>query len=186
MANLFKELDGYKGARFIGFRGYSSQSGEISNYVINANISVERFKLADLRKLQNVNFDTLQAIADTNKIAMEIVKLAWSEMLKSAEKNVSANMADRTAQSQAQSDAYVNINRSIRVHKDSLAVHIFGMVISKKTLVKGEYKAVNSSDKTIAKGLISKALRLSASKFRTFIVDNLETVVASGKKFELS
>lgn len=184
--NLFKELDNYKGAKFIGFRAYSSQSGEVSNYVVNCNISVERIKLADLRKLQNVNFDTLQTIADTNKIAMEVVKLAWSEMLKSAEKNVSANIADRTAQSQAQTDAYVNINRSIRVHKDTLAVHIFGMVISKKTLVKGEYKTVNSSDKTIAKGLISKTLKLSASKFRTFIVDNLETVVASGKKFEIS
>jgi hypothetical protein len=186
MANLFSELDGLKGARFIGFQNYESKtSGEISNYVINTNISVANIKKADFRKLQNCSDAILINIAKESNILLPTVRLALLEMTAAAQKNLSANIEDRTVASQAQTDAYHNVNASIRIHKETLAVHIFGMVISKTTLIKGEYKKVNSADKTIAKQLITKALKLSSGKFRTFIVENMDTVKSSGKIFQL-
>lgn len=189
MANLFNIFQDYdlKGSlKFVGLKAYQSKkTGEVSDYVINCNVSVEKTKKADLKKLQNCKPKTLQAIADKSGIPLDTVNLALAEMIASAIKNLSEKKEDRSAQSKGQSDAYLNINKSVRLHKESMAIHIFGMVISKKVLISGTYKSVNSADKTIAKKFITKALNLSAGKFGTFIVNNMVGVVASGHKFLL-
>jgi hypothetical protein len=184
--NLFSELNGFKGARFIGFENYVSKtSGEVSNFVINTNVSVVNIKKADSRKLQNCSDAILVKIANDSNILLATVKLALLEMTIASVKNLSEKIEDRTVASQAQTDAYHNVSASIRIHKETLAVHIFGMEISKKVIIAGDYKKVNSADKTIAKKLITKALKLSSGKFRTFIVENMDTVKSSGHIFQL-
>jgi len=182
---LFDQFEKFNGSpKFVGFGSYLSKlTGEISNYVINCNIDVARIKLADFKKLKNCSDAIIEKVAKDNEIPVLIVKQALSELTISAEKNLSTDPTQRTVNSQAQTDAYVNINKSVRVCKTDLAVHIFGMVISKTVLVKGEYKTVNSSQKTIAKNKLKKALRLSSDKFRSFVFLNLDTVKVSGQKF---
>lgn len=182
-------IAGLKGAKFVSLKGYvSTESGEIADYVINTNIDVMEAKKKDLETLQNCNTETLKVIKrNTAKdIALEIYSLAYAEMLESANKNVSANIEDRTVNSQAQTDAYEHLTAGIKVCKSSDEVHIFGMIDQKNLVKAGTYKEVKSSDKTLAKKAITKQLNLRAGKFRTFKVLNVSEAKVSGEVFEVS
>lgn len=181
MKNIINKFQSFSKSSFISLNAYLAKtSGEIANHVINVNINIMTAKLSDLEKLKNVTESDLILISEKLKIAIDTCKLALSELLASAEKNVSANIEDRTKQSQAQTDAYIFITPAIRLHKETLALHIFGQAISKTVLVEGTYKTVKSSDKTLAKKAIKKHLDLRAEKFRDFIIENTEAVKVQG------
>lgn len=178
-----------KGAKFISLNGYvSSESGEIANYVINTNIDVMTAKKKDLETLQNCNIETLKVIKrnTAKNIALEIYEQAYAEMLESATKNVSSNFEERTSASKAQTLAYEHVTNGIKVCESTQEVHIFGMIDRKDIIKEGEYKKVNSSDKTLAKKAITKQLNLRAGKFRTFKVLNVADAKVSGEVFEVS
>lgn len=174
---FLESFESLKGCAFISIKGYESKtSGEIADHVVNVGLSVENAKKTDLNKLQNCTGDDLQNISLNTGIALDICQTALSELLASAEKNLSANIEDRSNQSKGQTDAYITITNSIRLHKDTLQLHVFGQAISKNVIVPGEYKTVKSSDKTLAKKAIKKQLDLRAETFRDFIVGNIETI----------
>ncbi len=187
LRNLFDGIANLNGAKFITLNGYvSEKSGEIANHNILTNISVMNAKTKDFETLKNADVEVLSKQSKQG-IALEIYKTALSEMLTSAEKNLSENIEDRTAQSQAQTDAYIHISNAIRLHKETGNIHIFGMAISKTVVKAGEpKKPVKSADKTIAKNEITKSLDLRAGKFRTFIVGNVETVKLNGETLEIN
>lgn len=182
MKNLFDRLNNGKSAKFVRINGYLAKtSGEVANHTINVNISVKNAKETDFQRLKNCTNSDLEMIAKANNLDLATCKLALSEMLTSAEKNLSANVDDHTNQSKGQTDAYIFITPAIRLHKDTLEVHIFGQAIAKVVLVKGEYKQVNSSNKTLAKNAIKKHLDLRSDKFRDFIIPNIESVKLMAK-----
>ena len=181
MKKFFDKFQSLQGASLIGINGYlSSTSGEVANYRINANISVKNVKEQDLKKLENCDANDIQAISEKTKIDIATINQALAEMIKSAKANLSENIEDRTNQSQGQTDAYINLTPAIRLHKDTLEIHIFGQVVSKITIVEGEHKQVNSSNKTLAKKAITKYLDLRAGKLRTFKVGNLDSIKING------
>lgn len=183
MKNLINKFEALKGASFIGISAYeSTTSGEIADYVINTNISVENAKKTDLEKLQNAD---LEAFAATSKFTPELIAIAHNELLTSAVKNLNSDFTERSAQSQAQTDAFINFGNGLKLHKDTLAVHIFGMSISKTIIIEGEYKSVKSSDKTLCKKEIKKFLDLRSEKFRTFILTNADAVTISKETFDI-
>jgi hypothetical protein len=181
-------IAGLKGAKFVSLKGYKSENGEIADFVINTNISVMEAKKKDLETLQNCNVETLKVIKrnTAKNIALDIYELAYAEMLESATKNVSENKEDRTVASQAQTDAYEHLTAGLKVCKSTDEVHIFGMVDQKNIIEAGEYKTVNSNDKTLAKKAITKQLNLRAGKFRTFKVLNCGEAKVNGETFEIS
>jgi hypothetical protein len=185
---LFGEFNKFNGAKFISIR-YTSKNGEVAIHVINTNISVMNAKQRDFQTLKTPSFAAKKQVLTSalNKgIDKKIVKLAWSELLVSAEKNLSENIEDRTISSQAQTDAYENIINGIRLHKETGHLHIFGQAISKKVLVEGEpQKESKSAPKTIAKKIITKALDLRAGKYRTFILPEVEQVKINHETIEL-
>lgn len=180
---LFNRIANLKGAKFISLVEYESEkTGEIATHVINTNISVMNAKKKDFETLKGVISKNLIRVKG---IALDVYNLALSEMQASAEKNLNPDLSKRTNQSAAQTDAYVQLTPAIKVHKDTGNIHIFGMAISKKVLKAGEYKTVNSADKTIAKRDITKQLNLRAGKFRTFIVSNVNDIKISGETIEI-
>jgi hypothetical protein len=185
MKTLIAKFENLKNANFIGISEYKSEkSGEIANYVVCTNISVENAKKKDLEKLQTLN---LQAFAAENsKFTAELIAEAHAELLASAIKNLNSEISERSAQSQGQTDAFIQLFGGLKLHKDTLAVHIFGMSISKTVIVPGEYKTVKSSDKTICKKAIKKFCKLRAESFRTFILTNAESVSISNEKFDIA
>jgi len=181
--NLFEGLSNLKGAKFISLNNYSAVNGEIANHTILTNISVMNAKLKDLNTLKTAVISEL----DLKKIALDVFSKAHGEMLTSAIKNTSEKKEERTNQSQAQTDAYLSISNAIKIHKETGNIHIFGMANQKKVLVEGTpKKPVNSSDKTIAKKMITKQLNLRAGKFRTFILDNVKSVNMEGETININ
>jgi hypothetical protein len=176
--NKFKSLNG---TSFISINNYlSKKSGEVANHILNVNVSVMNAKQSDLQTLIGCNDKDLKRISRLTKIAVEVLRISLAEMLTSAEKNCSANIEDRTAQSQAQSNTYFNITPAIRVHLETFEVFIFGQHISKTVIVEGEYKPVNSSAKTLGKQAITKYFDLKTSKFREFSLGNISHLKVAG------
>jgi hypothetical protein len=173
-------------ASIIGLRKYvSSKTNEMANYRIDVNFSVMEAKRKDFVALKSVTDNDLKDISLASNIAIDVLKISLSELLKSAEKNLSEKLEDRTAQSQAQTLAYIPLAPGVKLHPESLAIHIFGEVIKKDILVKGTYETVNSSAKTLGKKAITKHLDLRAGKFRTFILANMESLKVAGTEIEI-
>ena len=186
---LFQKLKSLKGGEFAGIQGYTAKtSGEVANHTVNLAISVQNAKLKDLATLQSADAEAVvEEISATENIALEICRAALSEMRESAVKNV-GSFDQRTNQSKGQSDAYITHHDypSIRIHKDTMEVHIFGMANQKKVIKAGTYKKVNSSAKTIAKKLITKRLGLRAGKFRTFVVGHIDRIRIQGTTIQVA
>jgi hypothetical protein len=181
MKKLINKFASLKGASFISINNYlSTTSGELANHTVNVNISVMNAKLADLQTLKACTDADLKKISRVTNIDLNTLKLSLSEMLESAEKNTSVNPEDHTNASKAQADAYVHITPAIRLHKDTLQIHIFGQAIKKEVIVEGEYKHVNSSAKTLGKKAIKKYFDLKADKFRDFILGNADMLKVAG------
>jgi len=184
MKELINKFSSLKGASFVSLNGYvSASSGEVADVVINCGISVENAKKTDLNRLENCTPEDLVNVSNASGIAVDTVKQAHAEMLASAIKNLNPEISERSAQSQGQTDAYVQIAPGLKLHKETLALHIFAMNISKKVIVKGEYKTVNSSAKTLAKKAIGKYLDLRSDKFRNYIIGNMDAVTILGDTF---
>ena len=184
MKELINKFSSLKGASFVSLNGYvSASSGEVADVVINCGISVENAKKTDLNRLENCTPEDLVNVSNASGIAVDTVKQAHAEMLASAIKNLNPEISERSAQSQGQTDAYVQIAPGLKLHKETLALHIFAMNISKKVIVKGEYKTVNSSAKTLAKKAIGKYLDLRIDKFRNYIIGNMDAVTILGDTF---
>ncbi len=187
MRNFKKLIDKFQslsGAKFISVNNYIAKtSGEIANHVVNVNISVLNAKRKDLQTLKECSADVLALIAVNSKIALETLKQALQEMIASSAKNLSAKKEDRSKQSQAQTDAYIFLTPAIRLHKESFEVSVFGQAINKTVIQEGEYddKKVNSSDKTIAKKLITKHLNLRAGKYRNYVLGHVDNLKVSGE-----
>lgn len=196
MANLINFMDDLaksKSATLIGLNNYKSEkTGEVANYVINVNISVKNAKENDLRSLQSVTDADLQDMANASSelvkraISVDTLKLALSEMLTSAVKNLNPDLSKRTAQSQGQTDAYIQITPAIKFHKESRTFHVFGQAISKVVVVPGVYETVDSKDKTVAKNLITKVLKLRAGKYRNFILPQIESSKMNGEQYDIN
>ena len=182
MKKFFDSFQKNKGVTFINLVDYFSKTtGEIADHLININLSVKNAKETDLNKLLSFSLlDIIKLSEDTN-ISILNYQTALNEMIEAAKKNLSADPENRTAQSQAQTDAYINLTPALRIHKETGFLHIFGQTIRKTVKVKGEYKTVNSSEKTQAKNEIKKLLDLRSDKFRTFIVSNLNSFTINGE-----
>ena len=192
MTNDFKRfLDKFRnlnGAKFIGINNYLSvNTHEIANFILNVNISIENAKKTDYERLMNCENKDLKDISLSSGIAIDILKLSLAEMITSAQKNLSANIEDRTAQSQGQTGAYIPLAKGVKLHTDTLEVHVFGLLISKELVLKGDnYKPTpNSSDKTLGKKAITDHLDLRTGKFRTFVLGNADNLKVNGETIEI-
>jgi vancomycin resistance protein YoaR len=192
MKNSFgRFLDKFRnlnGAKFIGINNYLSVSThEIANFILNVNISIENAKKTDYERLMNCENKDLKDISLSSGIAIDILKLSLAEMITSAQKNLSANIEDRTAQSQGQTGAYIPLAKGVKLHTDTLEVHVFGQLIKKELVKLGDnYKPTpNSSDKTLGKKAITDHLDLRAGKYRTFVVGNADSLKVDGTVIEI-
>lgn len=186
MNNFFEKFDKLKGAKFISVNGYKSEkTGEISNFVINVNVKVDNLKKNDLDKLKSVGRIDLNEISKTKNIPIDVLQTALTNVIASAEKNLSANLEDRSNQSKAQTDHYYHINRTMKVHRLTRDFYVTGLRISKKVIVPGTYKQVNSRLLTIAQNSIKKYANLSMVNYRSFKLGNIDNFRMNGETLEV-
>jgi hypothetical protein len=170
-----------KNNHFVGVRDYVNKQGEKSNYLINSGVSYLKILNDDLQSLTENKkdiFATLQKSYST-----ELIEQAFNNVLTSLNKRLSDETTkeqlraegDKTiAQSDAQIDAYINLATGVKLHKDSLKIHVYGLVVRKTILQAIEYKKTNSRDLTIVQNRIKKLAEFKQDSYRTFIFDKAE------------
>ena len=180
MENLFNKFQELKSPSFISINNYENSNNELSNYTIIANASVENAKKKDLDSLKNCSLETLQKISKEKNLNQETLKTALSELISSAEKNLNTDLEKRSNQHKGQIDSYINVCPSIRLHKESVKLHISGFQKSKKILKEGQYPKTNKREKTLCKEAIKKELNLRMIKYRSFHLDKIKNVKITG------
>lgn len=172
---------------FVSVTNYTNEQGEISNQLFNVGINYSKVLTDDLKTLQNFDTKTL-----AEKYDNVTLKLALSEMILSLEKRTASEeekeklreIGDTTiARSDAQSDAYVTLQKGLKTRDNNL--YVYGLRVN-KTIVKSAeengtpYKVVNSALKTLAKREITKQAKLRGGNFRLFKLGGLETLKLKG------
>jgi len=127
-------------------------------------------------KSQDDKLKKIQKFCKLTNIAIYVVLLA-------IEQSKSENIA--TTASQAQTDAYVQISNGVKLHKETMNIHVFGLFQSKKVIVEGTYKTVKSQDKTICKDYISKAVKLRMNDYRQYNLGSAETIKIDGTTLQV-
>lgn len=180
MRKFFDGIQNLNGAKFITLNGYVNEAGEVANHNILVNINVMNAKKTDNATLHNTSAEIIKS-KSTKNFDLAIFNLALAELIISSDKNISENIEDRTAQSQGQTNAFLQVGKGLKIAKETGLLHIFGFKNQKKVIVPGVYKPVKSSDKTLAKKEITKVLKLRSGKFHTFKIGNIESVKMEGK-----
>ena len=170
---LIESLGKIFGASFVSLKNYeSSTSGEIANHVINVGADYANAVKKDIEKLSEVFYKD------------EIYEQARVKMLDSLKKNMDSETVSN--QSIAQKDAYLHINKSVKLHIENGTLHISGMACSKKVIKEAtKHKNPSKNPVIIAQGRIQKELNLSTPKWRNYKFENLNIVNTGGNSFEL-
>lgn len=171
MADIFDGVDKLGKGEFVSIRNYANSKGEVADYIINGNITYQNIKNNDNKKLHECTEEILQQVANDKNIDIAIVRNALAELIDSSDRNLNSDSDNRTAQSLAQSDAYINLGKGLKMNKETKNFHLDGLIVTKKVIVEGTYPQVASRSKTIAKRTIEKTLELQAPKYRSFIIE---------------
>lgn len=175
-----------KGTSFVGVRNYKNLQNEESNQTFNVGIKYSNVLQYDLEALRKFDIFTL-----TDKFSIIDLTKAYSDLLLSLEKRTAdeetkakllANNDKTMLQSKAQTDAYIHLSNGLKakLEDDKFVLYVYGFMVRKTILKKGEYKEKNSRTLTIVKDAIKKAAGLKETKYKQFKLGNLEEIKISG------
>lgn len=161
-----------KRARFVSLTYRSKSSGELARHTLIIGADYKR-----------VNEDTLLELELQLPELSGVPKIACEELIASVQ-NTLSNMAKGLGENDnyTKKGMYIPICTGLKLLETDNTVEIQGLAHSKVVLEEGVYKAVKSSEKTIAKGKLRAQTRLG--KLRTFAVDLnvLETAKIDGEE----
>jgi len=177
-----------KGTSFVGVRNYQNSNDEISNQTFLVGINYANLLRNDLAKLTSIAIKK-QVVAMYSDNEKALVKKAYKELVASLEKRTSSEeekakllmQGDTTIkQSVAQQEAYTNIAKGLKA-KDG-ALYIYGLMVRKTILQKGNYPQKKSQAKTIVKNNIKKLAELRELKYKQFKLGKQEELNLQGVK----
>jgi hypothetical protein len=176
---LIGMTDAIKGVSFASLV-YTNKNNETSQYIINLGIPHHRVLKRDLQTLNAKRESLIPVMAE--KFGSDLVTKAYDEMTAS----IVSSLNGTNARAQAQIDAYVKVNDSVKLCIESRNLTLYGYLVSKKVLEYGEYPEVKKQKKTIVKDAICKELKLKAGKYRTFIFDSTDTFCTGGNRLVIA
>lgn len=185
LLQIFKNMDG---AQFIGIREYENANKGISNYTILVNASYARILENDLKKLQELPLSTLKKLVGKYGKALikkhldAMILSLQTRMLSEDEKELLREQGNATLnRSDAQKNAYDSTDTAMKA-KDEI-VHITGLVVAKQVIKMDEVaegkKPSIPTVSALAKKEIEKLANLTGSKYRTFKINQAQTIVIS-------
>ena len=175
-----------KGTSFVGVRNYQNSNDEISNQTFLVGINYANLLKNDLQKLTSIGTKK-QVVAMYSDNDKNLVKKAYKELVTSLEKRTASEeekaklliQGDATIkQSVAQQEAYTNIAKGLKA-KDG-ALYIYGLMVKKTILQKGNYPQKKSQAKTIVKNKIKKLADLRELKYKQFKLGKQEELKLQG------
>jgi hypothetical protein len=170
-----------KGTSFIGIRNYENKQGEVSNQTIIAGITYENCLINDFKVLQE-NKDKVFGILQKD-YSTELVETAYNNVYVSLEKRLSSDEVKEALRQQndktiglsdAQKDAYIHLTKGVKLHIETMQLHVFGLVVKKTVIKPIEYKETKSRELTIIQNKIKKVCEFKQDKYRNFIFDKAE------------
>jgi len=176
---IIKFFQENRGIQFIGIPNYQRKDDNaIGNYTLNINLPYEKAKIKNRDKYINANKDEIiNQVSLKTKLAKDIVEAGFENIKNRAIANTEKDKEKRTAQSQAQTDAYIPLSKCIKIHKDTGDLHISGRVVQYKQIVAGDKpkKKKNKQDRTIAQDHIKKILDIQEN-YRTFKISKIKNI----------
>lgn len=162
LLNVFSKISNNTantGARFINMT-YTNQQGETSKYTLLMGVNLENLYRQDLYTLNQLR----PTLSGWKLVAcQELI----NSIQNSLEKGIGQN-DDYTLK-----DYYLPVtpNGEVKLHEENGKVFFYvrGYVTKKQILIPGNYKTVNSSDKTLAKKELEKLCK--RGKIRTFKIE---------------
>ena len=145
-----------KGTSFVGVRNYLNSKDELSNQTILVGADYGKAKEKDIAAVREFDINSYES--------------QFSEALRiqAKEKILNSLIAPAKAQSEAQKDAYTHIGPGLKLHKESGDIMVFGFVVSKTILEKGNYPHKNSREMTLCQNEMKKQMNLRTGKYRQF------------------
>jgi hypothetical protein len=156
---LINFLDSIKGNKFVAIKGYTNKFGEVSNNVVSLGASYANAKVKDIEYLRSLDVATLDS--DKGFKILEEARLAL----------LASMIKPNVNRSKGQIEAYVKVSTALKLHKETLAIYVYGYCENKTIIEEGEYPVVNSRPLTLAKNLIKKGLR--TGKFKMYKVEEV-------------
>lgn len=168
---------------------------DLATFALAKGINVEVFKVALFELLEsaekNVLSDFCFWIKKQENKGLKIAKFSKltgidiATVLIAYDQSITENIA--TVASQAQTDAYIHLTNGVKLHKDTMNVHVFGFFKSKTVWegFEGIYPKVNSRDKTIAKDYIGKESKLRMNDYRQYNLGSAETIKINGTTLQV-
>lgn len=171
--DFLNELKSSKGAKFVGIE-YRNKQNELSKYVVLVGISYSNWVDKKIVALSSMESSDFESISIDKGFDLATIIEAKNSLLDALNKNKNKETASN--QSKAQNDTYTTLASGLRMHIETKDFQLYGLLISKTVIEKGEpKKAVNSKDLTLAKRAIESYLNFSF--YVTLKVENEETVI---------
>lgn len=155
--DLIDETIKYKKCTFISFI-YSNKNAETSRYTIIVNFNKKGLIERDIAYLQSLTFKSNEE------------NIAKNEIIESFLNTLKNNELGKHNDLYTKKDYYEYENSILKCKIENPEIlYISGILIKKTVLVKGEYKEVKHSAKTLIKNKIKKGLKYP--KFREFCIN---------------
>ena len=161
MNNIIAALSALRpSSTFVTLRGYRAESGEVADHQIVFHMSYGSALQRSILMLEAVvPADELEAQAKAELLA------SYQKSLDKVEGEPLEVLGEHYDRVLDPSGAPI---KGIKVHKESGALHLFGLAYRKTVLQAGTYKATNKRPLTLAKDKLRKGLPVE--RFRQFIV----------------
>jgi hypothetical protein len=176
------------GCSMVAIKDYSSDKSnntEIANQLINVGASYQNMIKKDSNIYANFDVNTVDvdkfnyATIDTGKLTLEQFKQAVKE-------NLSIALVELQAPKKSKETNDIYLNKALVFNLNTLRLSVIGQQINKTVEVKGEFKIVKSSPKTIAKRLIEKQAKGRTQTLRRFALDNvIKEIRLNGETIEI-
>lgn len=166
LTTLFGSLQKITGCSFVSIL-YTNKDGEVQKTLINVGVSYANAKEKDIEYLKNLD---VKSVKSTQGVAL----------LEEARKSLlGALISPDKVRSEGQLNAYTYLTNGLKIHNETNALYVVGMVVKKEVIKEADYKADTRKPLTIAKDDIRKELK--STKYRTYDLSNMSTVNLKGE-----
>ena len=201
---LINELKKVGGVTFTAFN-YKDKNGEITKRLVNIGVSYKRALEKDLEFLSTLRFDDIlkeQARIELLKsVVMSLQKNNKDEQEEKSELSeerinqiitehslifTEKEKESHKIKSDAQIETYINICTGLKYHNEKRMLYIFGTSV-KKTVIELAETQKTDTRKPLTKAKDAIRSEMKSSKYRLFMIDNLESnYKINGETLELN
>lgn len=178
MLKILDSIGKKVGATFASFTYKTKETGEVAKYSLILGASTHNLYKKDVVLLERITTMLKRIKAQQHTIQ------AAEELLASRRDSLTNGIGNNANYTNGDTYDYVAGLEGVRVHKETGAIYVSGLLNKKEVIVAGApRKKVNSAPKTIAKKRIG--YMLPSGRYRLFTLPNVTRAAVNGDVLEL-